>query len=441
MAVVSILEGLKMKEKLNNVSLLKNLLNLFNKEKGRRMKEALRFEWKKWARANQIPPKGNWRVWLILAGRGFGKTRTGAETLRQWIRDGLCRRLALVAETEIEARQVMVEGSSGLLAVHPPSEKPQYEPSKRQINWPNGAVATCFSAEAYEQLRGPQFDGAWVDELAKFREGEKVWDQLMFSLRLGRDPRVIVTTTPRPTKFLKRLIKDPDVVVTKGSTFDNAKNLAKPFLDHIHRQYEKSWLGRQELYADFIEAKEGSLWTPQLLERARISFKDVPLKRLVIAIDPAVSHGAQSDETGIIAAGVTAEGTGVVLEDLSLKGPSILWIQKAIEAYHRLKADRIVAEVNMGGDLVEQLLRSYDPSISYKAVRATRNKATRAEPIAALYEQGKVWHAKYLLNLEDQLCSYVPGITFKSPDRLDALVWALTDLMLTSSVKARIWVG
>lgn len=426
---------------MNKQYLLEKLLYLFGKEKQRREKENSCFQWQKWARTNQIPPDGNWRVWLILAGRGFGKTRTGAETLRHWIQKGLCRRLALVAETEAEVRQVMVEGSSGLLAVHPPSEKPLYEPSKRQITWQNGALATCFSAEAYEQLRGPQFDGAWVDELAKFREGEKVWDQLMFGLRLGQDPRVIVTTTPRPTKLMKKLVKDPDVIVTKGSTFENAKNLAKPFLDYIRRQYEKSWLGRQELYADFIEAKEGTLWTPQLLERARNSFQDVLLKRLVIAVDPAVSHGRRSDETGIIAAGITTEGIGVVLEDLSLKGPATVWVQKVIEAYHRLKADRIVTEVNMGGDLVEQVLRSYDASTSYKPVRATRGKALRAEPIAALYEQGKVWHAQYLPQLEEQLCCYIPGVTSKSPDRLDALVWALTDLMLTPPVKARAWFG
>jgi phage terminase large subunit-like protein len=376
---------------------------------------------------------------LIIAGRGFGKTRTGAETLRQWVGQGVCQRLALIAETEAEARQVMVEGSSGLLAVHPRAERPLYEPSKRLLSWPNGAIATCFSAEAYEQLRGPQFDGAWIDELAKFREGEKVWDQLMFGLRLGKNPRVIVTTTPRPTKLLKKLVKDPEVVLTKGSTFENAKNLAKPFLDYIRCHYEKRWLGRQEIYGDFVEDKEGALWTPALLERAREAFQNIPLRRVVIAIDPAVSHGVKSDETGIIVAGITTEGTGVVLEDLSLKGPSHLWIGKAIEAYHRLKADRIVAEVNMGGELVEQLLRSHDPTVSYKPVRAMRGKALRAEPIAALYERGKVWHAGGFPKLDEQLCSYIPGVSSKSPDRLDALVWALTELMLTVSVRPTIW--
>ncbi|MBY0293674.1 MAG: terminase family protein [Alphaproteobacteria bacterium] len=418
---------------------LKKFLHFINQEKTLRNQENSHYDWPVNARSNQLPPKGHWRVWLILAGRGFGKTRTGAETLRQWVREGVCRRLALVAATETEARSVMVEGESGLLAVHPPAERPRYESSKRQLFWENGAIATCFSAEAYEQLRGPQFDGAWVDELAKFRDSEKVWDQLMFGLRIGKNPRVIVTTTPKSSQFLKKLMKDPDVILTKGSTFENAKNLAKPFLNYIRQHYEKSFLGRQELYADFVESKEGALWTPTLLEQARSSFQNVSLNRIVIAIDPAVSHKAGSDETGIIAAGVTAEGIGVVLEDLSLKGPAHLWMQKAIECYHRLKGDRLVAEVNMGGDLIEQLLRTHDETISYKAVHATRGKRTRAEPIAALYERGRVWHASRFPKLEDQLLSYVPGTTSQSPDRLDALVWALTDLMLTPPAQAKIW--
>jgi len=419
--------------------LLKKFLHYLQREALRRKKESLHYNWFKGARPSQLPPQGNWRVWLILAGRGFGKTRTGAETIRQWVKEKVCRRIAVLGETTIETRQVMVEGPSGLLAVHPPQERPLYKPSSQQLFWPNGAMATCFSAEAYEHLRGPQFDGAWVDELAKFRNAQKVWDQLMFALRLGKCPRVIVTTTPRPHPLLKNLLKSPDVAVTKGSTFENAENLAKPFLDSILLHYGKSWLGRQELYAEIIEEKEGSLWTPSLLERSRKSFQDVPLLRIVIAIDPAVSHGNKSDETGMIAAGITGDGKGVVLEDLSLKASPSQWIQRAIEAYHRLKADRIVAEVNMGGDLVEQLLRTYDPSLSYKPVRATRGKILRAEPIAVLYEQGKVLHANYFPDLEEQLCSYVPGESHKSPDRLDALVWALTDLMLTRPFEARVW--
>lgn len=428
-----------MKKQQEIISLQEKLLRLLKKEKKRRQQETRSYDWPCVARQNQLPPQGDWRVWLILAGRGFGKTRTGAETLREWVGQGLCRRLALVGETEAEVRQVMVEGPSGILAVHPPAERPVYEPSRRLLSWPNGAIATCFSAEAYEQLRGPQFDSAWVDELAKFREGEKVWDQLMFGLRLGENPRVIVTTTPRPTKLLKKLAKAPDVALTKGTTFENAKNLAKPFLDYIFHHYERSWLGRQEIYADFVEATKGALWTPSLLDKAREAYRSVPLQRIVIAIDPAVSHGENSDETGIIAAGLTHDQIGVILEDLSLKGPTTFWINKAIEAYHRLKADRIVAEVNMGGELVEHLLRSHDASVSYKPVRAMRSKTLRAEPIVSLYERGKVWHASNFVELDEQLCSYQPGSGSKSPDRLDALVWALTELMLTSSPKPRIW--
>jgi len=422
-----------------NTTLLKKFLNILKKERDRRKALLSAYDWLKQARPKQLPPPGDWRIWLIMAGRGFGKTRTGAETLRGWVQQGLCRRLALIGETEIETRQVMIEGSSGLLAVHPPHERPLYEPSKRQLTWPNGTIANCFSAEAYESLRGPQFDGAWVDELAKFPEGEKVWDQLMFGLRLGQKPRVIVTTTPRPTSLIKRLLKNPKTCLTKGSTFENAKNLAQPFLEYMREHYEKSWLGRQELYADLIEEREGTLWTPSLLEKARNAYEETPLKRVVVAIDPAVSHGNQSDETGMIVAGLTSQGRGVVLADLSLKAAPSFWIQKAIGAYHDFKADRVVAEVNMGGELVEQLLRSYDPSISYKPVRATRGKFLRAEPIAALYERHMVWHAKYFPELEEQLCSYVPGKTGKSPDRLDALVWALTDLMLAPTSSFKVW--
>ncbi|MBS0271222.1 MAG: DNA-packaging protein [Proteobacteria bacterium] len=423
------------------MNLLRKFLKLLCAEKKRRKKLSAQYNWHRLARHNQLPPKGNWRIWLILAGRGFGKTRTGSETLRQWVREGSAKRIALVGETEIEVRQVMVEGPSGLLAVHPPAERPLYEPSKRQIMWPCGALATCFSAQAYEQLRGPQFDTAWVDELAKFQDAEKVWNQLMFTLRRGINPRAIVTTTPRSTQFIKKLSQDPDIVVTKGSTFENAKNLARPFLDYMFKHYEKSSLGRQELYADFIDDHQGALWNSKLIEQARSSFQNIPLQRIVISIDPAVSCGAQSDETGIIAAGITTQGVGVVLEDFSIKAPASAWIKRAIDAYHRLNADRIVAEVNMGGDLVEQLLRSYDTSISFKAVRATRSKIIRAEPIAALYERGKIWHAQHFPELEAQLCTYIPGVSPKSPDRLDALVWALSDLLLVPSCGHRVWLA
>ncbi|MBX9621671.1 MAG: terminase family protein [Alphaproteobacteria bacterium] len=397
------------------------------------------YVWEKVARPNQLPPKGNWKIWLILAGRGFGKTRMGAETIRAWIDQKIYQHVALIAETENEGRRVMIEGPSGLLNIYPPKETPLYEPSKRKVTWKNGAVATTFSADAFEQLRGPQFDAAWIDELSKFNYDQQVWDQLMFALRLGRYPRVIITTTPRPTPLLKKLIKNPDTIITRGTTFENAANLAEPFLSYMKQNYENTRLGRQELYAELLEENEGALWTHKMIERAREAYLPQPLKRLIIAIDPAVTSKAHSDETGIIAAGITQNGIGVILEDLSIKGTPSQWIQRVIKAYKRLKADRIVAEVNMGGELVEQLLRTFDPSLSYKSLHATRGKMMRAEPIAALYEQGKIWHAAIFPELEEQLCHYSPGSSIKSPDRLDALVWALSELMLTTSSKFKVW--
>lgn len=397
------------------------------------------YDWDKRARQNQIPPPGDWKIWLLLAGRGFGKTRTGAETLRGWIKDGICQRLALIGSTDLECRQVMVEGSSGLLSVHPPWEPVTYKPSKKQIIWPNGATATCFSAEAYERLRGPQFDGAWVDELAKFQNDQNVMDQLMFALRLGKNPRVILTTTPRPSTLIKSLLKNPQVHVTTGTTFDNMKNLPESFLTYMNDQYGSKRIGRQELFAEIVEEQPLALWSHAIVEKAKSAYQEANFKRIVVSIDPAVSHGKKSDETGIIVAGLSDAGIGIVLKDLSLKGPAHVWVKKAIHAYHSFQADRILAEVNMGGELVEQLLREYDPSISYRPVRAMRGKILRAEPIAALYERGKVWHAPHLTKLEEQLTNYMPGVTKKSPDRLDALVWALTDLMILKSSPPKIW--
>lgn len=417
-----------------------NILEALRKEKRTRQKESKHYNWLSIARPSQLPPPGKWRIWLILAGRGFGKTRTGAETLRLWIHKGLSRRIALVGETEADVRHVMIEGTSGLLAVHPPSERPLYEPTKQELTWSNGARATCFSAEAYERLRGPQFDSAWVDELAKFKDAQKVWDQVMFGLRLGQFPRAIITTTPRPLPLLKNLLRNQEVTTTKGSTFENATNLATSFLDYVRTHYGQTLLGRQELYADIIESTPESLWSSSLLNAAKEHYQELPLHRVIVAVDPAVTHSQHSDETGIIVAGLTAQGVAVVLKDLSLKGPPSLWINKVIETYHRFNADRVIAEVNMGGDLVEHLLRTYDASISYKAVRATRGKSIRAEPIAALYEQGKVWHADSFPLLESQLLSYIPGKSLFSPDRLDALVWALTELILgPSPPQRRVW--
>ncbi|MBX9805686.1 MAG: terminase family protein [Alphaproteobacteria bacterium] len=394
-----------------------------------------RYSWIRQARPSQLPPPGDWRTWLILAGRGFGKTRTGAETLRQWVHDGRCRRIALLSKTIGDARDVMVDGISGLLEIHPLSERPWFEQGRHQLIWPNGTLATLYGADHFECLRGPQFDAAWIDELAKFRHPEEAWNQLMLGLRLGTDPRCIVTTTPRPIPLIEKLLKSEDVVVTKGTTFENRDNLAPTFLKQIVKQFEGTRLGAQELYAQLLTEQQGALWRRDLICYQEPPYDEAgtpKLIRIIVAIDPATTHHEDSDETGIVIAGLSEDKHAYVLEDLSGRLSPGDWGQRVCEVYWRMKADRVVAEVNKGGDLVERILRGLDPTIPYKAVRATRGKFTRAEPIAALYEQHRVFHARPFDLLETQLCTYVQGITHKSPDRLDALVWALTDLLLES---------
>ena len=397
---------------------------------------ALLYDWPFWARANQLPPDGEWRVWLVLAGRGFGKTRTGAEMIRARVAARMAHRLALVAPTAGDARDIMVEGESGILAVSPPWERPRYEPSKRRLTWPNGALATLFSADEPERLRGPQHDAAWCDELASWRNPE-AWDMLMFGLRLGTDPRVVVTTTPRATSLLRGLIVDPTVMVTQASTYENRANLAPAFFGQIISKYRGTRLGRQELEAELLEDVPGALWTRAMLEASRVRAVP-PLIRVVVAIDPAVSSTERADETGIIVAGKDAAGQGWVLADASGRYQPAEWAKTAVSVYRAHKADRIVAEVNNGGDMVEATLRMIEPNISFAAVRASRGKVTRAEPVAALYEQGRVRHLGVFPGLEDQMCAFTADAHCSpstrsagySPDRVDALVWALTDLLV-----------
>jgi predicted phage terminase large subunit-like protein len=417
---------------------------MLQREVHRRQLQQDQYLWHKQARPNQLPPPGDWRIWLILAGRGFGKTRTGAETLRLWVNQARAKRIALIAKSIYEARAVMVEGPSGLLSVYPPQQGPLFSPSKRQILWPCGAIATLYGAEQYEQLRGPQFDTAWIDEFAKFRQQKALWEQLLLSLRLGQDPRCLITTTPRPSKMLEALLKDPAVVVTKGTTFENQTNLAPAFFDSIIAQFSGTQLGAQELYAEVLTERDGALWQRALLRYAQPESDATgqwQLDRIVIAIDPATTHTQDSDETGIVIAGLDAQKRAFVLEDLSGRLSPADWGRRVVEAYWRYKADRIVAEVNKGGDLVERVVKSMDNTVSYKAVRATRGKATRAEPIAALYEQERVFHVRPFTLLETQLCTYVQGSTSRSPDRLDALVWALTELFLEAENRPilKIW--
>jgi len=396
---------------------------------------ALLYDWAFWARPNQLPPDGEWRVWLVLAGRGFGKTRTGAEMIRALATAGTAQRLALVAPTAGDARDVMVEGESGILAISPPWERPRYEPSKRRLTWANGAIATLFSADEPERLRGPQHDAAWCDELGAWRHPE-AWDMLMFGLRLGTDPRVVVTTTPRATTLLRGLIGDPTVIVTRGTTYENRANLAPAFFGQIIQKYHGTRLGRQELEAELLEDVPGALWNRGMLEGSR-SPTAPPLIRVVVAIDPAASSTDRADETGIIVAGRDEGGRGWVLADASGRYQPAEWARTAVSVYRAHRADRIVAEVNNGGDMVEATLRMIEPDAPFAAVRASRGKVTRAEPIAALYEQGRVHHVGMFPELEDQMCAFTADAhgnlsrsTSYSPDRVDALVWALTDLFV-----------
>jgi phage terminase large subunit-like protein len=400
-------------------------------------------QWWDTARDEQLPPEGDWRTWLILAGRGWGKTRTGAEWVRRQIAHG-SQRVALVGPTAADVRDVMIEGESGLLSVcADDAVKPIYEPSKRRITFPEGsalapqgAIATAFSADEPDRLRGPQHDCAWCDELAAWRYPE-AWDQLQFGLRLGTDPKVIVTTTPRPTKEIRTLVAAETTAVTRGSTFDNADNLAPAFLERILAKYEGTRLGRQELYAEILDDVPGALWTRAMLEAAVTGCpKPVPDgERLVVAIDPAITSGEDSDETGIVVAQRTGR-EAVVLADLTCRLSPDGWARRAVEAYHEHKADRIVAEANQGGDMVKTVLRTVDPNVPVKLVHATRGKRVRAEPVAALYEQGRVFHAAVFADLEDQLVTWTPDSP-TSPDRLDALVWALTDLDLARPAGVR----
>ena len=395
--------------------------------------QQLAHDWRIWQRPKQKTPEGNWSVWLILAGRGFGKTRTGAEWVREQIEAGLAGRIALVGATAGDVRDTMIEGESGLLSVFPANDRPRYEPSKRRVTFKNGAVATAYSADEPDRLRGPNHDLAWCDELAAWRYPD-AWDMLIFGLRIGDYPKALVTTTPRPTKIIRELVKRNDVVVTRGSTFENKQNLAPSFLHEITERYEGTRLGSQELHAEILDDVDGALWNSDMIERARTSTMP-DMKRIVVAIDPAVSSREHSAETGIIVAGVDEAGHGYVLEDVSKKGTPLEWANEAVAAYHRLKADRIVAEANQGGDMIRHTLDTVDRNIPIRLVHASRGKRVRAEPIAALYEQNRVHHVGSFPELEDQLCSWVPDIS-NSPDRLDALVWALTELVVDGAKRA-----
>ena len=390
------------------------------------------FDWENtWARKAQLRPEGNWSVWAINAGRGFGKTRTGAETMRLWAQEIPGCRMALVARTHGDLRDVMIEGRSGLLATAPPWFRPKYESSKRRITWPNGSQATTFTSEEPDDLRGPEFHYAWCDELASWTHLQESWSNLQLALRIGERSRTIVTTTPRPLKFLRSLYQDPMTRVTGGSTYDNAENLPAAFLEEIERLYGGPSKGRQEIYAEILQEAEGALWKRKHIEQSRV--EETPdLTRIVVAIDPAVSSNEQSDETGIVAVGTANIGRlqhFYVLQDVSGRYSPFEWGAAAFQCFEEQEADRIIGEVNNGGDMVESTLRTIAPDVPYRAVHASRGKAARAEPIAALYEQGRVHHVGAFEELEDQLANWVPLSSQRSPDRLDALVWAVSELI------------
>ena len=417
------------------------------KQLGPKKAAELQHDWGFWARPEQLEPDGNWNTWVALAGRGWGKTRAGAEWVRHRIRSG-DKIVHCVAPTKGDVRRVMVEGDSGLLNVCWEGDEtyrgkhigfPVWSPTNNSLTWENGAKAVFFSAEDPERLRGPQAYSAWCDELCAWRNAQDTWDMMMFGLRLGRHPKVFVTTTPKTTKLIRTILNDENTVVSKGSTYDNAANLAGTFLDAVRKTYEGTRLGRQELYAEILDEASGALWNRGLLAKCEVEKDEVPtLNRIVVAIDPAVTANAESDMTGIIVAGVDVNGTAYVLEDHTGRYTPQQWASKAIQLYRDHMADRIVAERNQGGDMVRHTLHTEDETVPVKLVHASRGKMARAEPVSALYEQGKVKHVRGLNDLEDQMVQWEPLGSIGSPDRLDALVWAITDLSLNGYAKPQL---
>jgi phage terminase large subunit-like protein len=405
--------------------------------------EELLWHWPTWARDSQLPPAGDWMIWLILAGRGFGKTRTGAEATRYVAERGIYSRIALVGQDPSDVRDVMIEGPAGILAVSPPHNRPRYERTRKRLTWPNGVVAHVFSGENPDSLRGPQHDFAWVDELAALAYPEETWSNLMLGLRLkgprGEPPRAIATTTPRPIDTLRNLVADPMCFVTRGSTYENKGNLDPRFFSKIIKSLDGTRLGRQEIEAEILSDVDGAMWSSDCIDKCRVSKADVPdMQRIVVSIDPQGASGG-AGETGIIVAGLGVDGHAYVLEDLSCSLRPNGWAARAVQAYEEYRADAIIAEDNNGGEMVSQTIISVSPTANIKTVHASKGKRARAEPVASLYESTKmrdaiVHHAGEFRALEKQMTSYTGLASEKSPDRLDALVWAVHDLLLSSDV-------
>lgn len=392
-------------------------------------------DWEMWQRADQKDPALDgyrFTTWLMLSGRGWGKTRVGAETTRGRVKRRTVGRIALIGATASDVRDTMVEGVAGILAMSPRAERPKYEPSKRRLTWPNGAVGACFSADEPDRLRGPQHDFVWADEPAAWKYPTETWDMMMFGLRVGTNPQVIATTTPRPIKLVKSLVSDSQTFLTVRPTYDNIENLADAFKRTVIGKYAGTRLGRQELDAEILTDTPGALWTLKIIDDTRLAIAPdgrmpVPdLARVIVGVDPATTSNDNSNETGIVVWGVGVDGRGYVLGDYSCKLSPNGWATRAVEVYREHRADVMVGEVNNGGDLVEAVVKSVDPNVNFKSVTASRGKIRRAEPIAALYEQAKVSHCGTFPELEDQMTTYVPETYDGSPDRMDALVWAAT---------------
>jgi len=413
-------------------------------------KAKLKWDWDFWARPDQKPPEGtDWFVWLILAGRGWGKTRTGAEWVRTLAAENPGCRIALVAETAADARDVIIKGDSGLLSVDPTLDESSWSPTNRCLTWPNGSKAWTYNATEPDQLRGPQHHFAWVDELAKFRYGEALWDQVVFGLRLGDNPQALITTTPQPKKVIKALAANKSTRITRGSTKDNLANLARSAVEQMYDRYEGTRLGRQELEGEILGDIPGALWTRESIDDNRVPEAPEDLERVLVAVDPAASSHEGSDENGIVVVGLARDkdgyARGYILEDASLRGTPEEWAKKAIHMYRKWSADKIVAEKNQGGEMVSSVLRSVDRSVPVKLVHASRGKVIRAEPISALYEQGRIHHVGMFDKLEDQMCEFsidnVRNSSTGSPDRVDALVWGLSEVFEKIAGRKRLFKG
>ena len=389
--------------------------------------KALETEWALHARPEQLIPKGDWSTWLIMTGRGWGKTRTGSEAVIEAVRYGGVSRVHLIGRTVGDVRSVMIDGESGIVNCSPDDFRPLYEPSKRLITWPNGAQALTFSSDAPEMLRGPQCELIWSDEVGAWNRGGYTWSMAMFGLRLGKHPRAIITTTPRPKKFLRKIASNPRTVVTRGSTKENRANLSPVFIEQIFDEYGGTSMGRQELDGELLDEMPGAIFTRKAIDESRRS--NVPdLVRIVVAVDPAVTAHERSHESGLVVCGIDEDGHFYILDDASAVAPPDQIMGLAVKLYHQHTADCVVVEVNQGGDLWRKIINQIDPTVAIQEVRASKGKFTRAQPVAARFEQGRAHFAKSMPELEDQLCNFVPGAGDNDDDRLDAMVWGITEL-------------